>query len=142
MITDLNGTPCFGVPNNAETRQGVPLFTVTVTKRNFPGATTLPEQAWFSWIEPRGKSIVLKPENCIRYGQLGPLAKQDFLLPLQPFTVYTLMLQAVPEGSNLRGYKADFCLIPDAKKKLRVKVVPWDEQASAWRYELCTPAPA
>ena len=137
VITDVNGLPCFGVPNNAETRDGVPLFTVIVTKRNLPGATTLPEKVWFSWIEPRGKSILLKPGSCIRYGVLPPSAQQEFLVPLEPYSIYSLMLQAFPQNSSLRGYKGEFCMIPGAGNKLRVQVVPWDEKASTWRYDLC-----
>lgn len=139
VITEVNGLPCFSVPNDAETRNGVPLFTVSVTKRNAPGATTLPARVWFSWIEPRGKSIILKPPNCIRYGVVPPFAQQELSVPLQPYSIYTAVLQAVPEGSNLRGYKGEFCMIPGAADKLRVQVVPWDEKASKWRYDLCAP---
>ena len=139
VVTQIDGTPCFGIPHNAETRNGVPFTTVNVTKNNAPGATTLPELVWLSWIEPRGKTILLKPGTCIRYGKLPAPAHQETFIALQPYKVYSVMLQAVPEGSNLRGYDAEFCLIPDAAQKHRVQVIPWDEQASRWRYELCTP---
>jgi hypothetical protein len=138
VITEVNGAPCFSIPENAETRNGVPLFTLAVNKRNAPGATTPPEDVWFVRVVPLGQSILWKPKNCIRYGVVPKGAEQDFLIPLQPYDIYTLTLQAVPEGSNLRGYDGEFCLIPDDNKKLRVKTVPWDEKNSTWRYEVCS----
>lgn len=112
---------------------------VIVAKKNAPGATTRPEEVWFSYIKPRGKTIVLKPGTCIRYGAFPAPSEQEVLVALQPYTVYSVSLDAIPEGSNLHGYKGQFCLIPDAAKKLRVQVVPWDEKASQWRYDLCAP---
>lgn len=139
VITQIDGIPCFGIPNNAETRNGAPFSAVIVTKNNAPGATTRPEEVWFSYMKPRGKTIILKPGTCIRYGAMPAPSQQERLIPLQPYTVYSVTLDAVPEGTNLRGYDAEFCLIPDAAKKFRVQVVPWDEKASKWRYELCAP---
>ena len=139
QISQMDGMPCFGIPNNAETRNGAPFSAVIVTKNNAPGATTRPEEVWFSYMKPRGKTIILKPGTCIRYGAMPAPSQQERLIPLQPYTVYSVTLDAVPEGTNLRGYDAEFCLIPDAAKKFRVQVVPWDEKASKWRYELCAP---
>lgn len=137
VVTEVDGAPCFTVPNNDETRAGVPLFGVSVTKSNGPGATARPEEVWNSFFEPMGKSAQLKPQNCIRYGVSPPSARHDVLIALLPYVVYKVVLNAVPEGSNLRGYSAEFCVIPTVGKKPRVQVVLWDAKASRWRYELC-----
>lgn len=139
VITEVDGLPCFSVPRNKETRNGVPLFTLVVTERNAPGATALPKEVWIFRVEPMGKSIVWKPENCISYGVTPPTAVQELLLPLQPHSIYKLAFHAVPEGSNLRGYRGEFCMIPRVNGRLRVQVVPWDEQANQWRYDVCAP---
>ena len=140
VITQVDGMPCFGIPNNAETRNGVPLSTVIVTKTNPPGVSMRPADVWFAWTEPRTKPLIFKPGQCIRYGAFPQPSHQEAMIPLQPYSVYGVSLDAIPEGSNLRGYTAEFCLIPDAAKKMRVEVVPWDEPASRWRYELCAPS--
>ena len=137
VITQSNGAPCFGIPDNTETRDGLPLSTVIVTKHGAPDVTSPPVEVWFSWIEPRGRTIILKPKNCIRYGVMPAPAHQELLVPLQAYAVYSVTLDAAPVGSSLQGYKSEFCMIPDAAKKLRVQVIPWDKQTSAWRYDLC-----
>ena len=139
VITPIDGMPCFGIPNNAETRNGAPFSVVIVTKKNAEGAATRPETVWFSYLEPRGRTMVLKPGTCIRYGALPAPSHNEVLIALQPHTVYSVSLDAIPEDTNLLGYKAQFCLIPDAAQKHRVQVISWDEQASRWRYELCAP---
>jgi hypothetical protein len=139
VITEVDGLPCFSVPNNKETRKGVPLFTLVVSKRNAPGADALPEAVWIFRVEPMGKSIVWKPENCIRYGVTPAGAEQELLIALQPHSIYALALQAVPEDSNLRGYVGDFCMIPGANGRLRLQVIPWDEQANQSRNDVCAP---
>ena len=85
--------------------------------------------------------MLLKPQNCIRYGFLPAPSHQESLIPLQAYSIYSVTLDASPEGSNLQGYKSEFCMIPDAAKKLKVQVIPWDEKASTWRYDLCKPRP-
>jgi hypothetical protein len=139
VITQVDGLPCFTVPDNRETRDGVPLSSVTVTKNNPPGATTLPETVWITRVQPRGKTILWTPQQCVRYGVSPPSAKQEQSSPLQPYQIYAVMFKAIPAGSNLRGYHAEFCMVPDVAEKLQLQVVPWDEKASAWRYELCAP---
>jgi hypothetical protein len=137
VIRDLDGIPCFALPKNSETRSGIPLFTLLVTKRNAPDATTVPHNAWVFRVEPMGNSILLRPENCIRYGAVPEFAEQEMLEPLQAFRVYSVAIQAIPAGSNLRGYKAEFCVKPSNGGKLRVQVVQWDKAANEWRYDVC-----
>lgn len=136
-IVEVDGLPCFSVPSTAETRGGIPFDTLMVTQRNMPGVTTRPKVVWAFRIAPPGNTVPLLPENCIRYGIPPALAEQEEFEPLQPFHIYTVALHAVPKGSSLRGYSGEFCMKLAKNGKQTLQLVPWDEAAGKWQYDVC-----
>lgn len=141
QITHVDGTPCFGIPDEQETRAApVRLFSLHVSETSSTDWRTLPEEAWGFAIEPPGSSIVLQPGRCIRYGELPASAKRR--RPpheLQPYRVYVVEINARPAISSTptQGYKAEFCVKPGAGGKQVVQAVPWDRANQRWQYEVC-----
>lgn len=137
IVSNFEGVPCFTIPKNSETRDGIPLDGLIVSELTSPDESTYPDELWQFSVEPPGNSITLRPEKCILYGTPPKLAKQNSLTPLKPFHVYAVFLHAVPKGTSLRGYKADFCVFPEKSGKTSVKVIPWNEAEKKWQYEIC-----
>lgn len=139
VVTDVGGLPCFSVPKNWDTRGGIPLETLDVTKENGPDAAIPYEQVWAFHMEPPGESITTWPDKCFAYGMTPKRATRDVLTPLQAFQVYSVFIHAIPDGTSLRGYDAKFCIKPAVNGSSRVLTVPWDDAAGRWRYDLCAP---
>lgn len=137
VVSNSGGVPCFTIPKNSETRQGIPLDGLIVSELTSSDESTYPNELWQFSIEPPGSSITMRPEKCILYGALPKLAKQNSLTPLKPFQVYAVFLHAVPKGTSLRGYKADFCVFPEKNGQTSVKVIPWNDVEKKWQYEVC-----
>ena len=136
-IVEVDGLPCFSVPATHETRRGVPLDTLMVTERHNPKESGRPKIVWSFNVYPPGSTILLLPENCIKYGILPPQTEQSEFEYLQPYRIYTVALHAVPARSNLRGYSAEFCIKLATNGKHTLQIVPWDETSSKWQYEVC-----
>ena len=137
VITEVDGQPCFAIPKGWSTRNGLPMHGLTVIQRNASGAAPNSKYVWSFSVEPPGATILTRPQHCMRYGATPKLATQRESQPLEPFQVYSVFIDAAPENSSMRGYKAEFCIKPPEAGKARVFVVPFDEKTSTWRYDLC-----
>jgi hypothetical protein len=137
VVSDVNGLPCFSVPANSATQSGVPLDALGVTKMKGKKEVGYPTEVWYFRITPPGETMLVHPKDCILYGQVPKTAQQEEFEPLQSYQVYSVFMQAVPKDSNLQGYRAEFCVTASESGKKKVLVVPWDESARKWQYEVC-----
>lgn len=117
----IDGQLCFSLPENEETRDGIPLFSIFVSEEKTAKAGTLPAELWHLSVMPRGKFITLSSKDCIAYGREWPGTVQRSSITLAPLHVYSVFLHARPEQSNLIGYDARFCIIPLDNGKFSVK---------------------
>lgn len=100
-----------------------------------------PTLAWAFWVKPGQGAITVEPDSCLAYGAL-PMSSEQTVAPqpLQPNAVYSVFLNGRPSGadSSVLGYKAEFCVLANAAGGLdQVLVVPWDNKAGKWRYDVC-----
>jgi hypothetical protein len=133
--------PCFAVADDAETRAGVRLYSLVVSERESEDSQSLPAKLWRFIVTPPGDWIDTTPQRCIRYGEPPPsAAPQSAAKPLVPDRVYVAFLGARPNAAAVPvvGYRAEFCLMRGSDGKSGVLVVPWDQGAKRWRYEVCT----
>jgi hypothetical protein len=140
-ISESNGLPCFAIADDAETRAGVRLYSLVVSERESEDSQSLPAELWRFIVAPPGDWIDTTPQRCIRYGEPPPSAKpQSVAKPLVPGRVYVAFLGARPNAATVPvvGYRAEFCLMRGSDGKSGVLVVPWDQGAKRWRYEVCT----
>ena len=137
VVTELNGLPCFSVPKTSETRNGIPLSVLAVSRR--PEAhENLPEIVWSFSVEPAAKTILTRPEICFRYGVTPDGAERTESKALKPHHIYVVDIQAKHAGTILKGFQAEFCIRVDNKGKSHVQEVPWNDKSSSWNYEICT----
>lgn len=87
--------------------------------------------------------MILESGGCIKYGDKTLDALQVVpALPLVAGKAYGLSINASVErrsSSEVRRYRAYFCLINDAEDAPTVRQVQWDEQASQWQWDSCGP---
>ena len=136
IVTDVDGQPCFSIEKNWTTRNGLPMYGLSVIPRGSPNNDGIDYHVWRFDMEPPGKSILTLPEKCMRYGHTPKPAMQRALKPLEPYTVYHVFIDAKSDGP-IFGYKAEFCIKPSQPPGKRVFVVPFDDKTSQWRYDLC-----
>ncbi|MEJ7807479.1 MAG: hypothetical protein WKG03_16335 [Telluria sp.] len=136
IVTAVDGGPCFAVPANRQTRDGIPLYGLLVSERE-ARKSMLPSDLWIVSVKPAGAAIKTRPESCIRYGITPAGAEGAAAFPLQPYHIYTVDLNARPEDSDIHSYSAEFCIKPAADGKVIVQVVPWDDNAKRWKYDVC-----
>jgi hypothetical protein len=138
VITEADGLPCFSIPQKWETRNGIPLYAITVHEPKSADWKSMPVQYWGMGIEPPGNSVLLRPQGCIRYGEkpASATSEMDPAKPLEPYHVYAVTLNARPEGSSVAYYKAEFCLKPSAGGKMIVQQVSI-KQSDLNRYAVC-----
>lgn len=129
VISESQGLPCFSIPKNAETKDGIPLYGILVSEIKSADWKTLPDALWEFSMSPPGSSLILRPENCIRYGDTPASAEQGKLKPLEPFHVYAVGVAARPEGSNVVAYGARFCIKPMASGKIAIQMLAPNSKA-------------
>lgn len=137
-ITTVRGKPCFSIPHNFETRNGIPLYGVVVNDPKPAEFGTRPPPLWRFSVSPPGNSVMMRPGECIGYGEkpdnatamLGP-AKS-----LEPYYVYSVSLDARPPASNVANYYGQFCMKPAANGTLTVQTVSTDRSDKS-RFEVC-----
>ena len=137
IVTEVGGLPCFAVPENRQTRGGIPLYGLLVSERKSSESPSPPSELWSVSVEPAGASIVTRPQSCIRYGETPAGAEAGAALTLQPYHVYSVDLDARPEDSNVHSYTAEFCIKPAGVGKNVVQVIPWNESSKQWQYDVC-----
>ncbi|WP_426212625.1 hypothetical protein [Massilia sp. TWP1-3-3] len=136
IVTEVAGLPCFAIPENRETRGGIPLYGLLVSERPSSESTLPPSELWSVSVEPAGASIVARPHSCIRYGETPLGAVAGTPLTLQPHHVYGIDLNARPENSNVHSYSAQFCIRLVGGKSV-VQVIPWNDKSNQWQYNVC-----
>lgn len=119
-VRNLDGLPCFAIPSSTETRDGISLYTITVSENKSAQAGTLPKEMWHLAVMPYGSFRTITPKDCLRYGEELPGTRQRTSGKLVPGQVYAVHINARPEESNLMGYIARFCVIPGKDGKLSV----------------------
>lgn len=128
IVTEVAGRPCFAIPDNRETRDGITLYGLLVSERRPSESTLPPSELWSVSVEPAGASIMARPHSCISYGETPLGAEAEKALPLQPYHVYRIDLNAHHGNSNVHSYTAEFCIKLIAGKNV-VQVVPWNEKS-------------
>lgn len=138
-VRTVEAAPCFTVPASGAAQQGIRLTGLLVSERESTRFDALPEQLWHFEVAPAAAHIELVPQECIRYGEV-PSGAQAALpaKPLVPYRVYVVLLSGRPQkAGSVLGYRAEFCVKPSAAGALEAHMVPWDEKAQRWRYDIC-----
>lgn len=136
-ITESNGLPCFSIPKSFETRNGLPLHLINVSQQGSPERDKLPPTVWQFVANDYEKPPVLRPEQCIRYGDNPPETTQENLEPLELLRVYRVFIKAHQNGSSMMGYSGEFCLKPTESGKTIVQVISTDQRLGDSRYAGC-----
>lgn len=139
VVTEVDGQPCFAVEKTWSSRNGLPMHGLTVVQRDYPGTRPYSHYVWTFRVDPPGSSIVTRPETCMRYGVTPKGATQETLLPLEPYQVYSVGIDAAPENSGMIAHTAEFCVRPASAGPPRVITVIFDKKTSTRRYDLCDP---
>lgn len=132
-ISESKGAPCFSIPKNSETKNGIPLHSILVSEIKGADWRTLPEELWSFSVVPPTDSILLRPENCIRYGETPDSAKQGKLRPLEFFHVYSVGVAARPVDSNIIAYGARFCIKPVGNGRIAIQILSPNSDAKDTR---------
>jgi len=137
-ISESNGLPCFSVPLDAETKNGLPLHALVVKEiKSADRGQTLQGELWhFAAADPTSPTQ-LRPEKCIRYGEAPAGTVQRTLKPLQSFHPYAVAVAARPENSNVIAYSAEFCIKSDSAGKIAIQVISPDKRSGDKRYDVC-----
>lgn len=123
IISLSQGLPCFSIPENAETKNGIPLYGIQVTEIKAKDWKSLPDSLWSFSVKTSNRPILLRPGNCIRYGDTPALATQGALKELKPFHVYSVGITARPIDSNVVAYGARFCLKPASDGNVEIQLL-------------------
>ena len=137
VVTESNGVPCFSVPANDETRQGLPLRGIVVSEMQTGDWNKLPAELWHFSAADSASRPELRPTECVRYGEAPAASVQRTFKPLEPYRVYHVMVNARPDDSGMIGYVAKFCIKPDGAKKIIVQAISPDERGGDKRYQVC-----
>jgi hypothetical protein len=138
-VRTVGGAPCFAVPEAEAPREGIRLTGVLVSERESARFDVLPEQLWQFELVPPAPAIELAPHQCVRYGEVPSGARStQAAKPLVPHRVYVVFMNGKPaKASSVLGYRAEFCVKPAASGQLEAHMVPWDDKAQRWRYDIC-----
>ena len=137
VVTESQGLPCFSIPENAETHQGLPLRGIAVTELPTGDWKKLPAELWhFVGADPSSHRVLM-PKDCIRYGAAPDASIQRSFKPLEPFRVYHVNVNARTDDSGMIGYVAKFCVKPDSSGKMSVQTISPDERGGDKRYDVC-----
>lgn len=137
-ITDLNGIPCFSIPNNSETRNGLPLYGLFINE--LPSGEdhdSLPHSIWSFRATDYNALPKIFPKHCIPFGESPNGTTQRTLESLQLLKVYSVYLQAKREGSSRDGYSGEFCIKPAGSGKTFVQVIDVEYSLGDARFGDC-----
>lgn len=137
-VTEANGLPCFSIPLDRTTRQGVALETLYVSETRSPdNGVTLPAELWHITANESAALPTLRPPACIPYGHAPGAMTQRTFKPLKVFHPYHVGIRTQPSHSGRGGYSAEFCLKPDTNGRVRVLMVPRDGSSEDDRFSVC-----
>ena len=137
VVTESDGVPCFSIPDSAETRQGLPLTGIVVSELPTGDWRKLPAELWHFTAAAPASRLQLRSGACVRYGEAPAATVQRTLKPLEPFHVYSVMVNARPDDAGMIGYVAKFCVTPGGAGKNLVHAISTDERKGDKRYEVC-----
>jgi hypothetical protein len=130
--------PCFAIPMNRETRDGVPFYGIFVKEARMGGPEGLVQDMWTSEdldFPPRSR---LSPNQCIRYGEKIEVHTQSTTKPLDLYKIYYVSIIAKEEGSNMISYVANFCITSDQRGRRHVQMIAPDNSLGKTRFDVCT----
>jgi len=136
-ITDFEGIPCFSIPENSETRNGLPLHGMTISELHNGDSDELPPVVWNFKESDHNAPPVLMPTQCILYGEAPSHTTQRTLKPLELLKVYSIYMRARHDGSSMMGYTGKFCIKPAGSGRTIVQVIPEDSRLGDLRYGGC-----
>lgn len=142
QISDVNGLPCFSIPLDYETEDGVSFYSLYVSELTSPDhGRTLPPMLWSISARDATSPPQLLPPACIPYGQTPPDTVQRTLQPLSLFRPYYVAVRAWRKKTSLVAYTAEFCITADIEGKLKARVIPQDQRLGPQRYDVCKKPP-
>jgi hypothetical protein len=139
-VSTVDGLPCFSIPQNAETKNGLPLRGIVVSEIQTRDRSTVPTELWHFVAADPSTRIWLHPQTCIRYGEAPIHSVQRSFKPLEPYKVYYVNLNARKDDSGMIGYVAKFCVKAGSDGKIMVQAISPDERGGDKRYGVCANA--
>lgn len=137
VVKDLDGRPCFSIESNSETRNGLPLRVIAVTAMG--DSDFRKAEAWHIMSTDLAHATLLRPTECILYGEAPSNTVQRTFKKLDFFRIYNVEVVAKEENSNMVAYGAAFCIVLDSSGKTRVQAVPSEVDSAAPHYQPCEP---
>jgi len=137
-IIDLNGTPCFSIPENFETRDGLPLHGIFINELPNGDRNNLPNSVWSFRPVDYDSLPKIFPNKCILFGENPAGTNQRTFEPLQLLKIYSVYIQAKHDGSSMIGYTGKFCLKPAGSGRTFVQVIPEDPSLGEARFAGCS----
>lgn len=137
VVSEANGKPCFSIPQHASTRDGLPLTFLAVTEANSGQWPKPPLEMWHVRQADAARPPLLRPEQCVAYGDAPTGMVQRSLRPLEPYRLYYVMVGARVKGVNMMGYSGHFCLKPDSAGVLQLAPVSSTDNDPVKRREAC-----
>lgn len=133
VVSERDGVPCFGVRDDAETRQEAPVvIEVRVYQREGGGSTRVWGSSYVP--EPGEEEVRLPPGDCIAYA--GDI---EGTYGLHSGKAYVALISAVLLAggrSHIRSYESFFCVVPEGDA-LRVQQIPSRAHRDLKAWEEC-----
>lgn len=137
VVSDMDGKPCFGIPEHATTRDGLPLSFLAVTEANAGQWPKPPLEMWHVRQADSARPPIVRAQQCIRFGETPPGMVQRSLRTLEPYRLYYVMVGARVKGVNMMGYSAHFCLKPDSAGVLQLAPISSTSNDALERRQAC-----
>lgn len=136
-ISDSDGVPCFSIPENFETRDGLPLHGLYISELPNGEHDKLPPSVWSFSTNNEDAPPKIFPRQCIRYGESPTGTTQRTLIPLELLKVYSIFIKAKHEGSSMIGYTGEFCIKPAGSGRTVVQAISEDRNLGDSRLSGC-----
>lgn len=141
VVTMKEGMPCFSVENSSATKDGIPLYGLTVFEMNTKEGIMNSKRWSVDFRSDEGVgAITISPASCVRYGDVPATGiERVSSTPLRPYTAYHVLLDARPDDpyTNVIAYTALFCLKPDASGKLGIQAISQKKSLGDGRFDVC-----
>lgn len=136
-IINSNGVPCFSIPNNSETKNGLPLHGVFISELPNGDRDNLPRSVWSFRAADFNHLPTIFPKHCIPFGENPHGTTQRTFEPLELLKVYSVYIQTKHEGSSMIGYTGEFCIKPAGSGRTFVQVIAEDYSLGDSRFLGC-----
>ena len=140
-VSDVGGKPCFTVPTELETQNGIPLYGLIVSELTLRDrGNILPVELWrFGATDVKSPPLIY-PKQCVQYGQTPQQTTQKTLKSLELFHPYAVSIRAKGTNTSVIAYAAEFCLTADQTGKTQVLTISADRRQGDERYKVCAPS--